>query len=207
MVVFPYYEESGKTLLIPEHILKSKFPKTFDYFSLYREQLENRGSERMEYEAWYSMWCPRSIQKFTTPKILTQVLASRANYTLDLTNKTMFVGGGNAGGYGIIPRVNLKYILALLNSNLLDYVLQRTSTQFQGGFFSYARRFIEKLPIKIATEEIQQQLISLVDQILDAKCTNPDTDVTALENEIDQIVYSLYDLTCEEIAIVEENTV
>ena len=135
MVVFPYYQESSRTLLIPDHVLRSEFPKTFDYFSLHREQLENRGSERMEYEAWYAMWCPRSIQKFAAPKILTQVLASRANYTLDLTNKTMFVGGGNAGGYGIVPRENLKYILALLNSKLLDYVLQRTSTQFQGGFF------------------------------------------------------------------------
>ena len=203
IAVFPYYEESNRTLLIPESVLRSDFPKTYNYFSLFREQLENRGSERMEYEAWYAMWCPRSIHKFTAPKILTQVLASRANYTLDQTTRTMFVGGGNAGGYGIIPSVSLKYILALLNSNLLDYVLQRISTQFQGGFFSYARRYIEKLPIKIATAEIQQQLISLVDQILDAKRTAPDADVCELENEIDQIVYSLYDLTPAEIAIVK----
>ena len=44
----------------------------------------------------------------------------------------------------------------------------------------------------------------IVNQILDAKHTNPDTDVSELENEIDQIVYLLYDLTPEEIAIVEE---
>ena len=43
-----------------------------------------------------------------------------------------------------------------------------------------------------------------MDPILDAKCTNPDTDVTALENEIDEIVYSLDELTDEEIDIVEK---
>ena len=47
-------------------------------------------------------------------------------------------------------------------------------------------------------------IIELVDQILDAKRTNPDADVCELENEIDQIVYSLYDLAPAEIAIVEE---
>ena len=50
----------------------------------------------------------------------------------------------------------------------------------------------------------QKVLISkLVNQILDAKRTNPDTTVSDLENEIDQIVYLLYDLTPEEIKIVE----
>ena len=46
-------------------------------------------------------------------------------------------------------------------------------------------------------------IIELVDKILAAKHTDPDADVSELENEIDQIVYLLYKLTPEEIAIVE----
>jgi hypothetical protein len=59
-----------------------------------------------------------------------------------------------------------------------------------------------KTSSKIPAAE-QQFFITLVNQILDAKRTNPDADVSELENEIDQIVYSLYDLTDEEIAIVK----
>ena len=44
-----------------------------------------------------------------------------------------------------------------------------------------------------------------VKQILSAKKANPDADVSALEAEIDQLVYSLYGLTREEIAIIEES--
>jgi hypothetical protein len=47
------------------------------------------------------------------------------------------------------------------------------------------------------------QIVALVDQILAAKAANPAADTTALESEIDQLIYQLYGLTAEEIAIVE----
>ena len=47
---------------------------------------------------------------------------------------------------------------------------------------------------------------ALVSQILADKQANPAADTSALEAEIDQQVYQLYDLTDEEIAIVEEST-
>jgi hypothetical protein len=45
-----------------------------------------------------------------------------------------------------------------------------------------------------------------VERILAAKWHDPKADTTALEREIDQLVYQLYELTPEEIAIVEEAT-
>ena len=49
----------------------------------------------------------------------------------------------------------------------------------------------------------KQPFITLVDQILAAKQKDPDADTSALGRQIDQTVYKLYDLTPEEIAIVE----
>ncbi|MBQ8157546.1 MAG: hypothetical protein IJ081_00815 [Prevotella sp.] len=51
--------------------------------------------------------------------------------------------------------------------------------------------------------EQQQYIVELVDEILIEKQTNPLTDTSALESEIDRLVYQLYDLTDEEIKIVE----
>ena len=95
-----------------------------------------------------------------------------------------------------------KYILALLNSSTLNFIFSKSSTNSNVNGYE-----IDNLPIILADEENQAYLASLVDQILAQKDANPDADTTVLENEIDQIVYSLYDLTPEEIAIVEENTV
>ena len=58
-------------------------------------------------------------------------------------------------------------------------------------------------PITEANQHLVTQIETRVDQILAAKRTAPDTDVSDLEKRIDQIVYLLYDLTPEEIAIVK----
>ena len=63
----------------------------------------------------------------------------------------------------------------------------------------------KELPIPDVASEKQTPIIELVNQILDAKHTSPDTDTSELEKEIDHLVYALYDLTPEEIAIVEGN--
>ena len=72
------------------------------------------------------------------------------------------------------------------------------------GTSRWINNYVKEFPIPEAACDQQALIIELVDQILNVKRTDPDADVSDLENEIDQIVYLLYDLTPEEIAIVEE---
>ena len=62
---------------------------------------------------------------------------------------------------------------------------------------------VEKLMIKETPKFNQKPFLDLADRILTTKKANPQADTTALETEIDQMVYELYGLTEEEIAIVE----
>ena len=59
-------------------------------------------------------------------------------------------------------------------------------------------------PITDANRPLVRQIEKLVGEIIAAKTATPDADVISLENEIDRVVYSLYGLTAEEIAIVEK---
>ena len=59
----------------------------------------------------------------------------------------------------------------------------------------------------LSNQHIVSQIESLVDKILAAKKTNHAADTTALEKEIDQLVYKLYELTDEEIAIIENGSI
>ncbi|MCL5068674.1 MAG: restriction endonuclease, partial [Thaumarchaeota archaeon] len=60
-----------------------------------------------------------------------------------------------------------------------------------------------KVPIVIDTGKAHDEIVKRVRKILAAKRTAPDTDMSAIEYEIDQLVYQLYGLTEEEIRIVE----
>ena len=100
-------------------------------------------------------------------------------------------------------RFAVKFLLGVMNSTIARDFLRANR---RSNIHLYPDDW-KKLPIPDVSPEQQAPIIELVDQILEAKGTHLDADVSELENEIDQIVYSLYDLTSEEIAIVEENTV
>ena len=61
----------------------------------------------------------------------------------------------------------------------------------------------KKLPIPDVSPEQQAPIVVLVGKVLDAKRSDPNADISDLENEIDKLVYALYGLTPDEIAIVE----
>ena len=102
--------------------------------------------------------------------------------------------------------VSLKYLLALLNSKLLNfyYVTEHKSTK--KVFSEIQARSVGELPIKHVSQNIQQGFISLVDKILISKEENPQADTSSLENEIDKKVYRLYGLTYDEVLIIDPET-
>ena len=94
------------------------------------------------------------------------------------------------------------FLLGVLNSRLINWYFRC----FLSESLHFYPNDAKQLPIPNATLEQQTPVTRLANQILIAKRISPDADTSVLENDIDQIVYSLYDLTPEEIAIVEENT-
>ena len=107
-------------------------------------------------------------------------------------------------GISVNQSYDLRFILALLNSSTFDYLMYKINFENTGGAFTKAKIYhYNQLPIKETSSSDQKPLIDLVDHILDAKAADPDADVSALEAEIDCLVYQLYGLTEEEIAIVE----
>ena len=99
------------------------------------------------------------------------------------------------------------WLLGLLNSKAVFWFYTKTSTQIRGGYVRFIAQYVSQIPIPNTKSADKSSISKLVDKILSAKWSDPNAHVSALENEIDQIVYSLYDLTPEEIAIVEKNTV
>jgi hypothetical protein len=107
----------------------------------------------------------------------------------------------------ILTGENLKYLMALLNSKLLTYSFRAfyAGGDLRGKTFRYKKVFLEKLPIPKILKESQQPFIDLVDKILSAKQENPKANTSALESKIDKLVYQLYELTEEDIRIIETN--
>ncbi|EAH7465125.1 class I SAM-dependent DNA methyltransferase [Campylobacter jejuni] len=99
----------------------------------------------------------------------------------------------------------LKYILAFLNSDFIYLMLRKF---YMGGGIEGELKTnnLEKLPIpKINSknQKLADELINLVDKILKAKEQDKNANTQELENKINSLVYKLYNLTEEEIKIIE----
>lgn len=106
--------------------------------------------------------------------------------------------------------VDLKYLLAIMNSKYAAVLL----TNQRGGDYHIYPEHIRNIPIPTATADQQQKLSSLATQMLDAHrqlgLAKSEADkamlaqrIDILDAQINALVYSLYGLTKEEIAVVE----
>ena len=96
-------------------------------------------------------------------------------------------------------RINMKYLTGLLNSKLVAFWL-RYMGKMQGSNYQIDKEPLMNIPIKIASENIENKIIDLVDEIIELKKLNKDTQ--DLEDRIDEMVYGLYSLTEEEKELV-----
>ncbi|WP_120905601.1 DUF7149 domain-containing protein [Helicobacter pylori] len=105
-------------------------------------------------------------------------------------------------------RIDRFLILGVLNSKLMTYFYKKKffPTHMQGGAFGFDTLSVETLPIPQITKSNKptaDKIIALVEQILQTKEKDPKANTQELEKEIDALVYQLYNLTDEEIKIIE----
>jgi type II restriction/modification system DNA methylase subunit YeeA len=134
-------------------------------------------------------------EDFEKPKIIYPNMTKFLPFTFDksgfYTNQKCFILTGN----------NLEYLVSFFNSKLFKYCFEENFPELQGNTRELNKVIFEQIPVKTISDETP--FIEKVNQILAAKKLEPTADTTVLEKEIDQLIYQLYDLTEEEIKIVE----
>ncbi len=152
------------------------------------------------------------FNEFETPKIIFPNILKRPEFTFDnnnwYTNQKCF----------IISLAD-KYLLGFLNSKLNHYLFEKYLPKLRGGFYEPSYVFLKDFPIKkiegkdknekAEIEKLVNQLLQLNQQKAETKLA---TQVSELQGKIDfcesrinEIVYQLYELTPDEIKIVEGN--
>jgi hypothetical protein len=182
----------------------NKYPSIKKYLTGYKENLLNRFETRSNPERWFAISVQRNPSFFEDyqEKILTPLYSKGNKFAYDDCKRNNYFVLTDV--YVMVPKSNiisLKYLLGLLNSKLLNYYVISFGKLKRDGYYEYSKNTLSNLPIKRGVS--YQHVIALVDRILAAKGGNPQADTSALEREIDQLVYELYGLTEDEVKIVE----
>ncbi len=101
---------------------------------------------------------------------------------------------------------DLKLVSSIVNCKLMIYFIKQkySSSSYNGGI-NFTKDMINALPMADISNESKMALVRIVDQIISEKQNDLSADTSALEVQIDQMVYKLYNLTEEEVRIVEES--
>ncbi|MGL2430256.1 DUF7149 domain-containing protein [Helicobacter pylori] len=148
------------------------------------------------------------LEDFEKEKIVYGEIVQEPRFYLD--NGECELGGFYAEATSfILTGEHLRYLLGMLHSKLITFAFK---TFYAGGGlgesgYRYKKAFIERLPIPQITKSNKpkaDKIIALVEQILQSKAKDPKANTQELEKEIDALVYQLYNLTDEEIKIIED---
>ena len=104
--------------------------------------------------------------------------------------------------------LNPLLILGILNSKFMNYVFTHKfkDKHLAGGYLGINKNNLETLPIfefSDKSKNLINEVVNLVNQILEIKKENSQTDTTKIEKDIDNLIYKLYNLTPKEIEIIQ----
>ncbi|WP_120853949.1 class I SAM-dependent DNA methyltransferase [Helicobacter pylori] len=182
------------------------YPIIYAHLFSHKDELLKRNKDETgkRYE-WYCLqrWAASYYQDFEKEKIV---------YPCIMAKEPCFVYE-EKGFYAPAPanivtgnKIEIKYLTALLNSKCIYFAMRKF---YMGGGIEGELKTnnLEKIPIPKITEKNQELARKITDcakQILQAKEKDPKANTQKLEKEIDALVYQLYNLTDEEIKIIED---
>lgn len=200
---FCYQNNAYKIMYIERTTDIFKYPNIFSYITSFKNMLCKRSEVKAGILPWYALNRQRYKLLFSENKIL-----------LRQTSDKIIAAFDDKGYYALDSLLILKlkddsidnylFVVGLLNSKLNNYIY-KSLTQETGRAFAQVKPInVRKLLIPKDCKN-KFQIVNIVQQIQNYKCSESTIKIVDLEHQIDQLVYELYGLTEEEIAIVEGN--
>jgi Eco57I restriction-modification methylase/restriction endonuclease TaqI-like protein/N-6 DNA methylase len=223
LLIVPYRIVDGRSILVSEHELDELAPRTLEYLCECKSRLDKREKGRFKGKGWYQYGRPQNMAKCELPtKIVLPDVANRGACYLD-PDATWLLDTAYAVILRPGVRLDLRFVLAILNSPLLTHFLKETGTALRGGYFRMKTAYLNPFPIRTIdfddAEDVARhdKLVALVERMLTLHKKLPaarlprdkqlyERQIAATDSEIDRLVYELYNLTPEEIRIVEDAT-
>jgi type I restriction-modification system DNA methylase subunit len=218
--IYPYELDGTKTRVLEEIDLKANFPSAYAYLRRHKDLLYDvRVRQKTNPKYWYSCHRAKDMTVFERLRIITPEISKGCNFTL--AQQGLY---HNTKVYSLVPNTereeNLLYWLGILNTRIMWWFLTQTGTVFRGGFFCFKTNYLRPFPLPVidptnksdvATHDrivaLVEKMLNLHEQRTQSKTpheqTALDRQISATDRQIDRLVYDLYGLTEEEIALVE----
>ncbi|MEM4065498.1 MAG: TaqI-like C-terminal specificity domain-containing protein [Candidatus Micrarchaeaceae archaeon] len=177
-----------------EEFLKTNYSAIYNHLILFKDKAKARFNKG---NYWWELQASTYYSEYEKEKIGWATVSSK--YKFSIVPKGFY----SISSIYFITNINLNYACPVLNSQAVRKYLSFLLSS-EDRYSPVTTQAIRQIPIPLIKQEnesIVHQLEHLTTQIIDAK--NQNLDVTLFMQEVDTLVYKLYDLNDEEIKVIE----
>ena len=193
----------------PWAFIQAIYPAIANHLAPFQEKAEKRWDKG---DYWWELRPCAYYDEFEKPKIIYPNICSQPEFTLEsdsqFTNQKCYIMASDE-----------KYLLGVLNSRIMMFYFQTTIPKLRGDYYEPGYAFMKSFPIRTIDFDnaddaaMHDQLVELVDKMLDLhrqlqgsvliRREVIEMQIEATDKEIDELVYALYELSDDEVKIVE----
>lgn len=211
-IIYPYKPNSkGDAVMLNENELKQQTPNIHAYLNQYKEALSKRKDSRKFYATgknWYKLLRPGRFQYVTSEKLL--VKGIEKSIVCGYLEKNSLFSGANTPGF-ILEKSDedSRFFIGLFNSKLISYYLCSICPEKLHGYFRFNSNNLNLIPIPnnmdISIKKSIADIVEKLTQSISNDSVNQNEEIEKNQNEINNLVYKLYNISDEEKAIIESS--
>jgi hypothetical protein len=204
-ILFPYnLTELGKASIMEEYEIRKNYPNAYEWLKITEDTHRKKDNKSTNDEFWYRYARNQGVDYIELPKLSSMEIC--ANHPNVIFNQDYFYHPTTVYSWVKKEETNesYEYLLAIANSKLLWWFLKTTGDTLQGDARRFKTNYLNPFPLpQVVSTETENAIAEKVKLVMESKKVDEKGDTSLLEAQIDQLVYQLYDLTEEEIQIVE----
>lgn len=194
-ILYPHQVVNGKRMAVK----LNDYPRTAKYLDLYRSILEKREYVLNAGRQWYEIWVPQDPNMWKQAKIVFRDITEKPTFWMDLSGSVV-----NGDCYWLVPKnpeqLDLLWlILAIGNSSFIEtFYDYKFNNKLYAGRRRFITQYVEKFPLPNPNTKTSQHIIQITKKLYDLIPSSPQAN--AIEQELDQLVWDVFDLSVEKIA-------
>jgi hypothetical protein len=189
-VLYPHEVQEGRR--VPVDL--QRYPRARSYLESHRELLEARAYVRQAGRRWYEVWVPQDPGLWGRPKVVFPDIAEEPRAYLDRSDAVV---QGDCYWITMEPRRDedgLLLALAVLNSTLATaFYDARSHNKLYAGRRRYLTQYVEEFPVPPSDHPAARAAVRLARRL--AGAVGGGEERSRLEQEVDRLVWSAFDLT------------